>query len=99
VNLAPLLRQGLIEDWCDREITGGERWAGQIDDKLKKADIIILLVSPNFFESDYASGREMTEALRRHSTNQAAVCSGNPFSGCRVAEYAPGTIASAAAVR
>jgi hypothetical protein len=73
VNLAPLRRQGLIEDWCDRQITAGARWADQIDVKLKKADIIILLISPDFFASDYAFGREMTEALRRHSANQAAV--------------------------
>ncbi len=53
VHLAILERQGKIRPWHDRQITGGQEWAGEIDDKLNAADLILLLVSPTFVASDY----------------------------------------------
>ncbi len=52
-HLAPLRRDGVINEWHDREIGAGGEWKGEIDERLKTADIILLLISPAFLDSDY----------------------------------------------
>lgn len=66
-------RQGLIQKWHYRQIPPGTEWKGQIDARLMAAQIILLFVSPHFFESDYCYDEEMTEALRRHEAGEARV--------------------------
>ena len=72
-HLAILERQGLIEPWHDREIGAGTEWAGQIDENLEKADIILLLVSASFMASTYCFDKELKRALERHEAKQARV--------------------------
>ena len=62
IHLRQLHRQGLIAPWHDRCITAGADWAGAIDENLNSAQIIILLVSPDFLASDYCYGVEMRRA-------------------------------------
>ncbi|MCC6585447.1 MAG: TIR domain-containing protein [Bryobacterales bacterium] len=71
--LAQLKNEGLIDLWHDRRITGGQEWAGQIDDNLDNAEIILLLVTPNFLASAYCNDIEMTRALERHAKGEARV--------------------------
>jgi internalin A len=66
-------RQGTIELWHDRLLTGGQEWKGQIDDNLQRANIILLLVSADFIASDYCYDIEMTRALARHQAGEARV--------------------------
>ena len=66
-------RQGLIRKWHDRLIPPGDEWRGRIDERLAHSDVILLFVSPNFFDSDYCYEAEMTEAMRRHQANSAKV--------------------------
>jgi hypothetical protein len=72
-SLRGLKRRGLIEDWQDQDITPGNEWAESIYENLKAADIIILLVSPDFVDSDYAYYKEMQRALQRHERGEAVV--------------------------
>ena len=72
-QLAILKRQNLIEVWHDREITAGSDWKGEISDHLDSADLILLLISPDFVASDYCYDVEMKRALKRHRANQAQV--------------------------
>lgn len=72
-HLMTLKRQGLIESWHDRRIAPGEEWANRIDEELRHADIILLLVSIDFINSDYCYELEMTEALARHDSGEAVV--------------------------
>ncbi len=58
-HLAPLRRQGFIKVWHDREILPGTEWAREIDESLDKADIILLLISADFIDSDYCYHTEM----------------------------------------
>src|SRR5439155_16195748 len=51
--LAPLRREGLVDPWHDRRIEPGQEWAGEIDRHLAEADIVALLVSADFVNSDY----------------------------------------------
>jgi formylglycine-generating enzyme required for sulfatase activity len=46
-------------------------WANQIDANLNEADIILLLVSPDFVNSDYCFSTELEQAIRRHEAEKA----------------------------
>ncbi|MBV8885033.1 MAG: toll/interleukin-1 receptor domain-containing protein, partial [Chroococcidiopsidaceae cyanobacterium CP_BM_RX_35] len=52
-HLAGLKREGVIQSWYDRQIEAGTEWAKQIDVRLDKFDIILLLISASFINSDY----------------------------------------------
>jgi len=73
IHLASLKRQGLIDTWHDRQIAVGEEFDLAISEHLEKADIILLLVSPDFIASDYCYSIEMTRALERHNNGEARV--------------------------
>lgn len=73
VHLAMLRRQGVIETWHDRRIVAGDEFAGRIGEELERADIILLLVSPDFLASDYCYDIEMTRAMERHEAREVRV--------------------------
>src|ERR1051325_5467787 len=66
-------REGIISGWHDRKITAGREWAGQIDEHLNSARIILLLVSSDFMASDYCYDIEVTRAMERHEKGEARV--------------------------
>ena len=72
-HLAGLKREGAIETWHDRRIRAGEEFAGVIDDNINRAEIVLLLVSPDFIASDYCFRIEMQRALERHAAGEARV--------------------------
>lgn len=72
-HLRMLQRDGLIETWHDRKILPGTAWGSAIDAQLEAADIVLLLVSADFLNSDYCVDIEMTRALERHDAQQAQV--------------------------
>lgn len=73
VHLSALRREGAISTWHDRRITAGDALGQQIDEQLERADIILLLVSPDFLASDYCHDVEMQRALARHAEGSARV--------------------------
>ena len=73
IHLAMLKRQCFIETWHDRRIAAGEPLDHSISANLECADIILLLVSPDFLASDYCYDREMTRALERHNDGSCMV--------------------------
>src|SRR5947209_2994948 len=72
-HLKPLQRQGLIEVWHDRDIRAGTEWEREVSEQLDTAQIVLLLVSPDFMNSDYCYGIEMKRALERHERGEARV--------------------------
>lgn len=72
-HLKLLQRQGLINSWHDRKIEAGDEWKNKIDENLKRADIILLLISADFIASDYCYEKEMKYALERHEQGSATV--------------------------
>jgi tetratricopeptide (TPR) repeat protein len=72
-HLATLKQQGLIMEWRKHKIMAGSTGADEIDAHLKSAQIILLLVSPDFIASPYCYGVEMQEALRRHESGDSRV--------------------------
>src|SRR5437879_5129309 len=72
-HLIMLQRQGYIVSWHDRNITAGATWANEIDTHLTTADIILLLISPDFLASKYCYSVEMISAMERHYAGEARV--------------------------
>jgi hypothetical protein len=73
-HLAPLKSQGLIDRfWYDREISAGTEWEPEIIRHLETADIILLLVSAAFMNSEYCYGKELQRAIQRHNRKEARV--------------------------
>jgi TIR domain len=72
-HLAMLKRQGFIETWHDRRITAGEELDRAISVNLQGADLVLLLVSPDFLASDYCYEEEMARALARHGAGECTV--------------------------
>ena len=72
-HIWPLRRQGLIDVWHDRDISAGTEWEQEISQHLNTAQIILLLVSPDFLYSEYCYGVEMKQAIERHQRGEAQV--------------------------
>jgi hypothetical protein len=72
-HLGSLKREGLVSAWHDRMIPAGSEWDGTIAEALFTADIILLLVSAPFLDSEYVTGTEIPEAMKRHDADEAVV--------------------------
>jgi len=72
-HLIMLKRSGKIEVWNDRQLVPGQEWDDEIKKELAAADIILLLISADFNNSDYIWNKELSSALKRHEENTACV--------------------------
>jgi len=72
-HLSILRRRNVISEWHDRKIIPGTEWQSQIDENIKDADIILLLISPDFIASDYCYETELDIAMERHESKEASV--------------------------
>jgi hypothetical protein len=72
-QLSLLKRQGIIEVWHDRRIGAGKDFGKEIDQHVETDDIILLLVSADFLDSDYCYNKEMACAMARHEAGEAVV--------------------------
>ena len=57
--LAALIRQKVVVIWHYGDLLPGDQWEYKVERELNTADIILLLISPNFIASDYCWTREM----------------------------------------
>lgn len=62
-----------ITDWHDRKILGGENWDYKINSELENADIILLLISPDFLASSYCLDIEVQRGLELHRQKKSIV--------------------------
>jgi hypothetical protein len=72
-HLKILERSGWITKWHRQEISAGSNWEQQIKEHLNSAQIILLLISPDFMNSDYCYSIEMKRAMERHEAGEARV--------------------------
>lgn len=62
-HLAVLRQQGLISDWHDRQIRAGQSWEAEIERNIQIADLVLLLVSPDFLSSHFCLSVELPLAM------------------------------------
>jgi len=72
-HLKIMERRGVIRPWHDRSIVPGQKWDGEISDHLVNADLVLLLVSKDFINSDYIWSHELDVAMKRHAHGEASV--------------------------
>ncbi|MEH1900141.1 MAG: tetratricopeptide repeat protein, partial [Nostoc sp.] len=72
-HLSSLRRENIITSWNDRKIIAGQEIKGEIDQHLNQAGLILLLISPDFMDSDYHWTVEVTRALEQNATKKARV--------------------------
>ena len=72
-HTATLRRNQTISVWYDRMISPGEDWKNTIDENLDDSDIILLLISSDFINSEYCFNVEMSRALEMHESGVATV--------------------------
>jgi hypothetical protein len=63
-----LRRRGLIGEWFDGQIVPGEDFGKEIFRQLARAEIVVLLLSPSYVNSEFCWGKELKAALehRQH---------------------------------
>ena len=71
--LKVLKRSSKVQVWNDRELIGGQEWNETIMSELKKANIILLLISVDFNASDFIWDKELASAMQRHEEGTAHV--------------------------
>ncbi len=69
-HLSPLRRQNVIQVWHDGDISAGALWDQEIKKHLNEAQVILLLISPDFIDSDYCYSTEIQHALERHKRGE-----------------------------
>ena len=72
-HLIMLKRSDKIAVWHDRKLIAGEEWGTSIQNEIQKADIILLLISVDFNNSQYIWEKELAAAMQRHSEGKARV--------------------------
>ena len=72
-HLRPLQRDGLLSTWHDRKILPGAEMISEINEHLNNADIILLLVSAHFMDSDYCYNIEMQRAMELQQRGKTRV--------------------------
>lgn len=72
-HLSPLERGGKVEIWWDGKIQPGQNWQAQIRNRLLAADVVVLLLTANFFSSDYCVEEELQLARQRERDGQTDI--------------------------
>lgn len=72
-HLSLLEQQGWIVPWTDQAFTAGDTWEPILLEKLRNAELVLLLVSADFIASPYIQSVEMVEILNRHARGEVRV--------------------------
>lgn len=62
-----VIDNGLMDYWDGKVILPGEHWNEEIKKKLEEAEVILLLISVDFMNSDYINDVELKRALEREA--------------------------------
>lgn len=72
-HLTILKGNEFIHTWDESQIAAGEERTGIITQQLQRADIILMLVTPNLFVSDDIYEKQLQLALQRHQNKETVV--------------------------
>jgi hypothetical protein len=66
-HISPLAQQGKISVWEDSMIMPGSNWDEVINTEIRRADIVLFLVSSDYLASDYVHRIEVPIAMQRQA--------------------------------
>ncbi len=69
-HLAGLERSGRVHCWWDGALEPGKAWEPQLVEALRRADVVLLLLTANFVASDYCIDEELRLAREREKQGQ-----------------------------
>jgi TIR domain-containing protein len=72
-HLSSLVRGGGVLTWDKHKVTAGQERQREIDNQLKQADLILLLISANFISSDDCYAGDLVNALQRYHIDRTRV--------------------------
>jgi energy-coupling factor transporter ATP-binding protein EcfA2 len=72
-HLHSLVQQGWLSEWHERLIPAGSEVAQERRRAWRSADIVLLLLSADYFLSDAYDDQEMQQALERHRSGQVLI--------------------------
>jgi len=74
-HLKPLVRGGQLDIWEDTQIKAGQDWQAKINQALEVTKVGLLIISPNFFASDYIISHELPILLDAAKKEGAVILS------------------------
>jgi hypothetical protein len=88
VFLAPLKRQGMVDEWDDTRIQAGMKWREEIATAIRAAKAAVLLLSADFCASDFIAKNELPPLLEAADKGDATIlcvvvspCDPGPLAG------------------
>ncbi len=72
-HISPLVQQGKLSIWEDSMILAGSNWDEVITTEIRRADIVVFLVSSDYLASDYVNRIEVPIAMQRQADGLCAV--------------------------
>jgi KaiC/GvpD/RAD55 family RecA-like ATPase len=64
-------KQGLLQTWNDRNLSGGDDWFAEIINAIERGSVAVLLVSHNSLTSNFILSDEVPRMLARHKLQAA----------------------------
>lgn len=71
--IAPMEKGGHWKVWDDRWLLPGDRWNTEIAKHLNEANVIVLMLTPKFFDSSFIYDIELPRAIQRHEEGEALI--------------------------
>ena len=88
--MTPHLWNGTITPWWDGRIQPGDHWQHEIDEALLSSKAALLMISPNYLESDYIRNYELPQLLAASNRKEIrllwVLVQSCPYQGTGIAE-------------
>ncbi|MHC8950390.1 toll/interleukin-1 receptor domain-containing protein [Sphingobacterium hungaricum] len=73
VHLAQMKRDGLIEEWTDKEIQAGKSLDNEISDSLASSELFLAVLSPDYIASNYCYEKEFQTAQKMQKEGKITI--------------------------